>query len=109
MELKLNKIYRVRDDNPLVHISIEATYGWQGKMHRDILQINYNEKKREAYLTVKMLNPGVGTVAARIIELVTGVDYQASTVKDPARFIIERLAEKLSLQYDPHEVESRLG
>ncbi len=109
MELKINKIYRARDGSPMVHMSIEATYGWQGEMCRDILQINYNEGKREAFLTVKMVNPGVGPVALRIIELITGINYQAGAIKNPSRFIIEQLAEKLFLQYDHDEVDKQLG
>jgi hypothetical protein len=109
MELKLNKIYRAGDDGSIVHISIEATYGWNGDMCRDMIRINYNENKREAFMTVKMLNPGVGALAARILELITGINYHAKSVKNPPRFIIEMLAEKLSLQYDPLEVDKHLS
>ena len=109
MELKLNKIYRAGDDGSIVHISIEATYGWGGDMFRDAIRIYYNEKKREAFMTVKALNPGIGAVAARILELMTGTNYRAASVKNPPRFVIEMLAEKLSLQYDSHEVDKHLG
>jgi hypothetical protein len=109
MELRLNKIYRLRDEKEIVHMAIEATYGWKGEMCRDLVQINYNGNKREAYLTVKMIKPGVGVVVECIIELVAGINYQGKSVKNPPLFIIEKLSEKLNLQYDPLEVDRQIG
>ena len=34
-------------------------------MFRDIIQINYNGKKREAFITARVLNPGAGAVMVK--------------------------------------------
>jgi hypothetical protein len=109
MELKLAKIYRHGEDNSMVHLSIEATYGWKGDMRTDIIQINYNGIKREAFITVKLVSPGVGTIVARLVEIITGVNYTARSVKNPPLMILELLAEKIFLQYDEAEVRQALA
>jgi hypothetical protein len=109
MELKLVKIYRHGEDDSMTHLSIEAAYGWQGVMYRDIIQINYNGKKREAYLTVKLLNPGAGAIAERLIDIITGIDYAANRVANPPLMILEVLAEKIYLKYDEDEVRQALS
>ncbi|OHD63036.1 MAG: hypothetical protein A2176_09460 [Spirochaetes bacterium RBG_13_51_14] len=109
MELRLTKIYRHGDNNAMVHLSVEANYGWQGDMCKDIIQINYNGKKREAFIAVKLSNQGAGKIVERMIEVITGVDFTARSVKNPLRLILETLAEKMNLRYDPSEVEEALS
>ncbi len=105
MELKLIKINRLGEDNSMVRISLEADYGWKDEMHSDVIQITYNGKKREAFITVKLLHPGVGKIADRIIEIITEIDFAARSVKNPPLLILETLAEKLYLRY--HEQDAR--
>ena len=109
MELKLIKIYRHGEDNSMVHMSIEANYGWKDDMCKDIIQLNYNGKKREAFITVKLSNPGVGKIADRIIEIITGISYTARSVRNPPLMILEILAEKLYLQYNDQEALEALS
>jgi type III secretion system FlhB-like substrate exporter len=109
MELRLIKINRHGEDNALVRISLEADYGWKEDMCKDVIQINYNGKKREAFITVKLLNPGVGKIADRIIEIVTGIDFTARSVKNPPLLILETLAEKLYLHYNDREAREALS
>jgi hypothetical protein len=105
MELKLLKIYRHGEDNSMVHLSIEAAYGYRGEMCKDIIQINYNGKKREAFITVKVLNPGAGAVIERILEALTTVDISSPRVKNPPLLMLETLAERLNLQYNIEEAK----
>jgi len=109
MELRLIKINRHGDDNTMVRMSLEADYGWNGDMCRDLIQINYNGKKREAFITVKLLNPGVGKIADRIIEIVTGIDFTSRSVKSPPLTILEALTEKLNLQYNDRDAREALS
>jgi len=109
MELKLGKINRFGEDNSMVRMSLEADYGWKDDMHSDIIQITYNGKKREAFLTVKLLHPGVGKIADRIIEIVAEIDFTARSVKSPPLLMLETLAEKLYLRYDEHEARAALS
>jgi hypothetical protein len=109
MELTLNKIYLHGEENAMVHMSIEADYGWKGEMYKDLIQINYNGKKREAFITAKLMNPATGKILDRMIELITGSNYAGRTVKNPPRHIIEVLAEKIYLQYDEEEVRRVLS
>lgn len=109
MELKLAKIYRHGEDNAMVHISIEASYGYDGAMYKDVIQINYNGKKREAFITARLQNPGTGTVVERMIEAVTAVDYSSAGVKHPPLRILETLAERLSLRFDSDVVKQALS
>ncbi len=108
MELKLVKSYLHGEDNSMAHLSIEAAYGYRGVMCRDTIQINYNGKKREAFIAAKVLNPGAGTVIERMIEAITAVDYSSSRVKNPPLLILETLAERLNLKYDTEEAERTL-
>jgi hypothetical protein len=103
MELKLVKIYRHGEDNSMAHLSIEAAYGYRGAMCRDIIQINYNGKKRETFMTAKVQNPGAGAVIERMIEAITAFDYTSAKVKNPPLMILEILAERLNLQYSEEE------
>jgi hypothetical protein len=100
MDLKIHKIYRHGEDNAMVYLAIETHYGYRGDMFRDILQINYNGKKRDAFITVKMRNPGIGLVIERIVEFINTMDLKADSVKNPPLEIIETLGEKLNLRYD---------
>ena len=109
MELRLIKITKHGEDNALVRMFLEADYGWKDNMCRDIIQINYNGKKREAFITVKLLHPGVGKIADRIIEIVTEIDFTARSVKSPPLVILETLAEKLYLQYNDQEARDALS
>lgn len=109
MELRLIKIKRHGDDNSMVRISLEADYGWKEDMCRDVIQINYNGKKREAFITVKLLHPGVGQIADRIIEIVTEVDLTARSVANPPLAILETLAEKLNLRYNDRDAREALS
>jgi type III secretion system FlhB-like substrate exporter len=109
MELELIKINRHGEDNSMVRMSLEAHYGWKDNMCRDIIQINYNGKKREAFITVKLLHPGAGKIADRIIETVTEIDFTARSVKNPPLLILETLAEKLSLRYNDQEARDALS
>jgi hypothetical protein len=109
MELVLSKIYRHGEDNSMVHMSIEATYGWKGDMVTDIIQINYNGKKREAFIAAKLLNPGAGKVIEKMIEVIAGINYTARSVKNPPLLILEVLAEKILLQYDEQETRRILS
>ena len=108
MELKLVKSYRHGEDDSMAHLSIEATYGYSGEMCRDIIQINYNGKKREAFIAVRVQNFGAGTVMERIIEAMTAVDFTSPQVKNPPILILEALAERLNLRYDRGEAEKTL-
>lgn len=108
MELKLVKIYRHGDDNSMAHLSIEADYGYRGKMCRDIIQINYNGKKREAFIAVKVQNPGAGAVIERIMEALASADFASSSVKNPPLVMLEILAERLNLQYSEEEAAGAL-
>ena len=100
MELKLVKIYRHGEDNSMVHFSIEAWYGYNEEMCKDVIQINYNGKKREAFITAKLHNRGAGAVVERIIEAVTSVDYSSPAVKNPPLMIVETLSELLNLRFN---------
>ncbi|HOT44765.1 MAG TPA: hypothetical protein PLM53_07285 [Spirochaetota bacterium] len=108
MELKLVKMYRHGEDDSMAHLSIEASYGYGGKMCSDIIQINYNGKKREAFIAARVLNPGAGAVIERMIEAITTVDYAAPKVKNPPLLMLEVLAERLNLRYDSDEAARAL-
>ncbi len=109
MELKLVKIYRHGEDNSMAHLSIEAAYGYHGAMYRDIIQINYNGKKREAFITARVLNPGAGAVIERMIEALTAVDCSSTRIANPPLRILETLAERLNLAYSREEAERALS
>ncbi len=109
MELNLVKIYRHGEDSSMVHLSIEANYGYGETMYTDLVQINYNGKKREAFITVKVLNPGAGAIVARMTEAITSVNYSSPKVAVPAILILETLADRLNLHYSAGEVESALS
>ncbi|MBN2160443.1 MAG: hypothetical protein JW807_13700 [Spirochaetes bacterium] len=109
MELVLSKIYRHGEDNSMVHMSVEATYGWKGEMVKDTIQINYNGKKREAFITAKLLNPGVGLILEKMAEVITGVNYAGLSVTNPPLVILEVLAEKILLRYDERNVRRILS
>jgi type III secretion system FlhB-like substrate exporter len=109
MELKLIKINRHGEDNSMVRMSLEADYGWKDDMYSDIIQLTYNQKKREAFITVKLSHPGVGKIADRIIEIVTEIDFTARSVKNPPLLMLETLAEKLYLKYNDREAREALA
>ncbi len=87
----------------MAYLSIEASYGYRGDMCRDIIQINYNGKKRETFITARVQNPGAGEVVQRIIEALTAVDFSSSRIKNPPLMIVETLAERLNLKYNSDE------
>ncbi len=109
MELTLSKIQRHGEDDSTVQMSIEAEYGWKGEMYRDNVQITYNGKKREAFITTKILNPGAGMIIERLYELILGSQYASRSVKNPPLRIIEALAEKINLAYNEEEVHVMLS
>ena len=108
MNLKLKKIHSYGKDKSLLLISIEAVYGWDNKMYGDLIKINFNLKKREAYLTVKVKNPGIALVTERIIELLAKIHISDSTLKNPPLVMIERMGEILGMEYDPKMVIKEL-
>jgi hypothetical protein len=109
MELILSKIQRHGEDDSMIHMSIEAEYGWKGEMYKDHIQLTYNGKKREAFITAKVLNPGAGMIVERMYELIAGTHYTSRTVKNPPLLIIEALAEKIYLKYNEEEVRRVLS
>jgi hypothetical protein len=109
MELTLSKIQRHGEDDSTVLMSIEAEYGWKSEMYRDNIQITYNARKREAFITAKILNPGAGMIVERLYELIIGSQYASRTVKNPPLQILEVLAEKIHLAYDEEEVRRTLS
>ncbi|MFC1670838.1 hypothetical protein ACFL20_10640 [Spirochaetota bacterium] len=108
MDLKLKKIYSYGEDKSLLFISIEAVYGWENEMYGDIIKINYNMKKRDAYLTVKIKNPGIAVITEKIIELLTKINISDNSLKNPPLVIIERMGEILGMEYDPKMVIDEL-
>ena len=108
MEFKLVKASRHGDNNSVAHFSIEVSYGWEGEMHQEILQLNFNELKRELFVTVKVKSPGIGSIAERVITVLGGVNFSAGSVSNPPLLIVEKLAEHLRLEYDPDEVDRLL-
>ncbi len=108
MELTLIKVSRHGENNSAVHFSIEASYGWEGEMHREIIQLNYNGMRRELFVTVKVKNPGTGSIAERIINMLGEINYAARSVKNPPLLIIEKLAEHLTLEYNPADIDKVL-
>lgn len=109
MELTLSKIQRHGEDDSTVLMSIEAEYGWKGEMYRDNIQLTYNGRKREAFITVKILNPGSGMIIERLYELIIGSHYASRTVKNPPLQILEVLAEKIHLTYNEEEIHRALS
>jgi hypothetical protein len=109
MELTLSKIQRHGEDDSMVHMSIEAEYGWKGDMYRDHIQITFNGKKREAFITAKILNPGGGMILERLYDLIAGTHYTARSVANPPLLIIEMLAEKIYMKYNEEEVHRVLS
>ncbi|HOD14373.1 MAG TPA: hypothetical protein PK307_02890 [Spirochaetota bacterium] len=108
MELTLSKIQRHGEDDSTVLMPIEAEYGWKGDMNRDNIQLAYNGRKREAFITVKILNPGSGMIIERLYELIIGSHYASRTVKTPPLQILEVLAEKIHLTYNEEEIHRAL-
>jgi hypothetical protein len=104
MELTLTKIQRHGEDESTIHMAIEAEYGWKGEMFKDNIQLTYNGKKREAFITAKILNPGAGMIVERMYELISGTHYTSRTIKNPPLLIIETLAEKIFLKFNEEEV-----
>jgi len=109
MDLQLQKITRTADHPPTLRFSIEALYGWEGRTCRDLIQITYHPIKREAFLTVKIMNPGAGIIASRIIEVITAAGCFDSSIGSPPLKILETLADKLSLHYDRDLAEAELS
>ena len=109
MELTLIKIQRHGEDDSMVHMSIEAEYGWKGEMYRENIQLNYNGKKREAFITAKIMSPGGGMLVERMYDLICGTHYTSRTVKNPPLMILETLAEKIFLKYNEEEVRRVLS
>lgn len=108
MEIKLIKVSRHGENNSVVHFSIQISYGWEGEMQTEIIQLNYNGLKRELFVTVKVKNTGTGSIAERVINVLGEINYASQSVKNPPLLIIEKLAEHLSLEYDAAEVEVML-
>ena len=102
------KINCYGDNCSNVYMAIKALYGWNGKQCGDIIKLNYNGLKREAFLTVKAINPGVGLVLERIIDLVKGINLHNTALDNPMKAIIEILVEKLELEYDSNIVQKVL-
>lgn len=109
MEMTLSRLQRHGDDDSTIVMSIEAGYGWKGDMYKDNVQITYNGKKREAFITVKVANPGAGMISERLYELITNSHYSSRSVKNPPLHIIEVLAEKVGLSYNEEEVRRVLS
>ncbi|MCP4131648.1 MAG: hypothetical protein GY754_11780 [bacterium] len=108
MNLKLKNIYPYGDDKTMLFVSIEAKYGWKGETCNDVIKINYNGKKREAFLTVKIENPGVGLLAERIIEVITTIDFKQDVTRNPVVIVIERLSDSLGMEYKREMLEDAL-
>ncbi len=106
MELKLKTVHRNTDNPVMIFASIEAHYGYEGAMYDDILRINYHCEKKEAYLTITCLNPGIGMVAERVAQFISSVMNQPRTSVDPFVNLIESMGERLLLQYDPDSLRS---
>lgn len=94
------KIYCYGDDCSKICMSIKVIYGWQGEMYTDIIQLNYNGLKREALLTVKALNSGVGMVVESIIDIIKSIDLSNISFKNPFKVIVERLSQKIGMNYN---------
>lgn len=101
-------MYRHGGDDSMAHLPIEASYGYRGKMCSDTIQINYNGKKREAFIAASVLNPGAGAVIESMIEVIATVDYASPKVKNPPLLMLEVLAERLNLLYDSGEASRAL-
>ena len=93
----------------MVYLSLDVNYGWEGKMCRDIIQVNYNGHKRETYFTIKLKNPGIGSVIEKLVQFITSIHIDAKNVKNPLLKVLEKLSEKFGLQYDPEEVSQALA
>ena len=108
MELKLNKINCYGDNNSMIFLSIVAEYGWEGKMCSDIIKLNYNGKKREAFLTVKIQNSGVGLIIERIIEILNDIFNKNDKKDNQIKKIIEKMSENFKFKYNRESVEDTI-
>jgi len=109
MNLKLKNIHKYGKDDSMIFISIEVNYGWKGKMYGDIIKVNYNSIKRDAYITVKLKNPGVGHVIEHLVEYIATIDFKDKALINPPRIVIEKLADKFDMEYDFELVNNVLG
>ena len=99
MECSVRKVYCHDDENSRVYMSLEVRYGSGGEMLREIVSLNYNGWKRRVMLTVNAVNPGIGLVIERIIDIVRDIDF-VNVSGNPFEQIIVKFEKALDLKYD---------
>ncbi len=108
MELKLKKISQYGENGEMLQIAITVDYGYNGEMFSDLLRFTYNMRKREAYLTVRIHNPGVGSLVDQILSYITRIDFRSYSLKNPPLLVLQHLSDKFGLQYDEVKVARAL-
>ena len=104
MRLKLLKINCRSEDISKVHISIKAQYNFEGEEFADVIQLNYKGRSREIYLTVKAVDPGIGLVIERIIDVVKDISAGDGGPEAHLKLVIDQLSEKLGMEHDSNTV-----
>ncbi len=108
MEIKLSKIYSFGEKNSRVFMSFKAIYGWEEGMIGDVIQLNFNGLKKEAYLTVKAKNSGSALVMKKMIDIISTINFDHHDQGQNPLHIIEKLKEHMGLEYDREIVEEGL-
>jgi len=109
MILKLKNITRSESDKSKVTLSLEAYYGFEGREYGDIIRINLDVKKKTAYCTVRIKNPGAGFAASRIVEHLSKIIIDKYVGKKYLEVVIETLTEKFGMESDPDNIASFLS
>lgn len=104
MRLKLLKINCRSEDISRVHMSIKARYNFEGEEFSDTIQLNYNGRSRDIYLTVKAVDPGIGLVIERVIDVVKDISTEGGEPAAHLKLVIDLLFEKLGMEYDTNAV-----